>query len=96
MLNQTDQSNSFLIKDEIKGAMFFFLFLFFYNELYITFVKENDLQIAVVHAVHKGSHKNETVIGEKMVVNKQVIKLQTFDNNSRCKHRSVSTYMSPY
>lgn len=29
-----------------------------------------------------------------MIVNEQVVKLQTFDNNSRCKHTTVLTYMS--
>lgn len=34
--------------------------------------------------------------GEKMVVNEQFIKLQTFDNNGRCKHMTILTNMSPY
>lgn len=37
----------------------------------------------------KEAIQNEAVIGEKMVVNEQVIKLQTFDNNSRRKHTTV-------
>lgn len=59
-------------------------------------LKKNDLQIAFVYAAHWGSHKNEAVIGEKMVVNEQFIKWQTFDHNGRCKHMTVLTNMSPY
>lgn len=70
----------------------------FDNELYISFffLKKNDLQIALVYAAHEGSHKYEAMTGEKMVVNEQFIKLQTFDNNGRCKHMTILTNMSPY
>lgn len=37
----------------------------------------------------KEAIQNEAVIGEKMVVNEQVMKLQTIDNNSRRKHTTV-------
>lgn len=48
--------------------------------------------------MHIKEHKNEAMIGEKMVVtcNEQFIKLQTFDNNGRCKHMTILTNMSPY
>lgn len=48
--------------------------------------------------MHIKEHKNEAMIGEKMVVtcNEQFIKLQTFDNNDRCKHMTILTNMSPY
>lgn len=46
--------------------------------------------------LHIKEHKNEAMIGEKMVVNEQFIKLQTFDNNGRCKHMTILTNMSPY
>lgn len=46
--------------------------------------------------LHIKEHNNEAMIGEKMVVNEEFIKLQTFDNNSGCKHSTVPTYMSLY